>query len=331
MENNFFEIKNLSFSYYKQPFCLRNINLSFNDKEKVLLLASKDMGKTTFLSVISSFESSYFGEIFLNGKELKIINDNEKKFSFLPSNPVFIEKKSIKYNFDYFCKNNNLEIISNDDLNKIFNDNGLSLGLNEKVSKLSLTIKKQLAVTRSLLKNPNIIFLDDQFEISNEREQFISNEISNLYFNLIKENRTIFFAISENTLKNNDKLLSTLNFDRVLYLCDASIYEFKNIEEFKTKIININQTLFLNDYSNKKYFKGNIFKENNIYYLNIKDKLFTINEKFYQKLNTLNLQNGEEEEIVIYFKDDFDETNLENDFDNDKLLIFSDIDGERLI
>ncbi|MBQ8424932.1 MAG: ATP-binding cassette domain-containing protein, partial [Clostridia bacterium] len=122
MENSFFEIKNLSFSYYKQPFCFRNINLSFNNNEKVLLLASKDMVKTTFLSVISSFENSYYGEILLNGKELNSIDDKDKNFSYLPSNPVFIEKKSIKYNFDFFLKNNNLEIISNDALNKIFND-----------------------------------------------------------------------------------------------------------------------------------------------------------------------------------------------------------------
>ncbi|MBQ8425438.1 MAG: hypothetical protein IJX17_05405, partial [Clostridia bacterium] len=197
--------------------------------------------------------------------------------------------------------------------------------------KLSLTEKKQLAVIRSLLKNPNIIFLDDQFEITNEKEQSFTDKIDSLYLNLIKENRTIFFAISENTLKNNDKLLSTLTFDRVLYLCDANISEFKNLEEFKTKIININQTLFLNDYSNKKCFKGNIFKENNAYFLNINDKTFSINEKYYQKLNTLNLRNGDDEEIVIYFKDGFDETILKNNFDNNTLLVFSDIDGERLI
>ena len=105
----FFEIKNLCFSYYKNPLCLKDINLSLNKGQKVFCVASKDMGKTTFLKVLSSFELSYFGQILLEGKNLKSLLDNEKKFSLLFSQPVVFNKKTIKENLDYFCEVEGLE------------------------------------------------------------------------------------------------------------------------------------------------------------------------------------------------------------------------------
>ena len=67
----FLEIKDISFGYKKQLFIIKNLSLSFNNGDKILILASKDMGKSTLLSVLSSFNSLYSGEILFNGKELK--------------------------------------------------------------------------------------------------------------------------------------------------------------------------------------------------------------------------------------------------------------------
>ena len=62
------------------------------------------MGKTTFLSVLSSYNSNYSGEILLNGQELKSISDDEKFFSFLPNEPIFFNNKTILQNINYMRK-----------------------------------------------------------------------------------------------------------------------------------------------------------------------------------------------------------------------------------
>ena len=60
-----------------------DISFGVDKNEKVLILASTDMGVTTFLSVLSTFQLKYEGDVFLSGKNLNEIQDNEKNFSFL--------------------------------------------------------------------------------------------------------------------------------------------------------------------------------------------------------------------------------------------------------
>ena len=84
MEKEYYSMQNTSFSYYKSPLFLNNASFSMEKFDKILLLASKGMGKTTFLAVASNFFDNYSGKIFLNGEELKTIPDKNKNFSFLP-------------------------------------------------------------------------------------------------------------------------------------------------------------------------------------------------------------------------------------------------------
>lgn len=334
MENTFFETKNLSFSHYKQPLTLRDVNLKINKGEKVLILASKDMGKTTFLSVLSSFYDNYFGQIYFNGVELKTIPDENKNFSFLPSKPVFFEKKSIKYNLDFFCKNNKIINFSDDELSKILSENLFDKNIFTKVLNLSLNEKKHLSLIRSLIKNPNIIFVDDQFEVCDKKENVYSS-IEKFYTKLLNVESTIFFALSENSLKTYENLFLNLDISRVLYLCDAKVYEFKSIPNFYQNLLNLNQFLFFN--CNNKSYLGNIFKSNSKFYLSLSETIsIAFSEKFENKLINLNLTNNESEEIVLYLEDNLTIDDILNENFNKylverKILIFSKLDGERLI
>ena len=92
----FFETKNLCFSYYKSPLYLKDVNFSIAKNSKTMVLASKDSGKTTFLKVLSGFEDSRFGNIYLNGKELKEVSDKNKNFSLVLADLILFERKTIK-------------------------------------------------------------------------------------------------------------------------------------------------------------------------------------------------------------------------------------------
>ena len=100
----FFDVNRLCFSYYRSTMTLKDVSFSLEKNMKVLILASKDMGKTTSLKVFSGFEDSRFGNIYLNGKELKQIDDKDKNFSLVLSDPVLFENKTIKDNLNYKCE-----------------------------------------------------------------------------------------------------------------------------------------------------------------------------------------------------------------------------------
>ena len=65
-----FDIRNLCFAYYRNPLCLNDVSFVVEKNEKVIILGAKEMGKTTFLKALSSFDDTYLGQIFYNGKDL---------------------------------------------------------------------------------------------------------------------------------------------------------------------------------------------------------------------------------------------------------------------
>ena len=142
----FFETKNLCFSYYKKPLCLKDINIKIKKRQKLICLASNEMGKTSLLKVLSSYENSYFGKILLAGNELKTIEDKEKNFSLILEKPILLKRKTIKENLDYFCEINNLQMLTDEEINQFLKNYKIDRKSNEKIKKLSfiVTVFKRL-------------------------------------------------------------------------------------------------------------------------------------------------------------------------------------------
>ena len=70
------------------------------------------------MKVLSGFEDSRFGNIYFNGTELKQIDDKDKNFSLVLSEPVLIEKKSIKDNLNFQCEICGKENLSDEQINE---------------------------------------------------------------------------------------------------------------------------------------------------------------------------------------------------------------------
>ena len=131
----FFEVKNLCFSYYKCPLIFKDVNFSFQKNSKVLCLASKDSGKSTLIKVLSGFEDSRFGNILIDGKEIKQIRDEEKSFSLVLAEPVLLENKTVRQNIDFQCEVCKIDKLSDENLKKIFKKYGVQIDLNTKAKK----------------------------------------------------------------------------------------------------------------------------------------------------------------------------------------------------
>lgn len=328
--DNIFEVKNLCFSYYRQPLCINDASFSIAKNNRVLLLASKDMGKSTALKVLSGFEDSYFGSILYKNKELKDYNDSDKLFSLLLSEPILINS-TVKKNLDYLCEILNIDRLSNDQIDELLKNVFLNQRADTKIKKLSLLEKRKLAIARMILKNPDVIFLDDQFDGLND---FEIEEMKNLYSKVFDLNKTVFFAIGGETLKKQGGFLKSLNINKVLYLCYSKIYEYQNVAQFEEQKINFDVIGFFDDY---KIVDGLIEKRDNKYYFISENGFYvSLGDCFDVQLNSLMIENGESQKVKLCHKktDVCDFENNENfikSLKNKKAFIYSMLDGEKVI
>ena len=294
----FFSADNLCFSYLKKPLCLKDINFKINKGDRTLILASKDMGKTTILSCLSGYEDSYFGKIKLMGREIRDVLDYDKNFSFLPATPVFFENKSILENFNYLKKVQNLPLYNENELKNLLLTYDLDIDINKKIKKTDIFIKRLLAVIRSLQKKPCIMFLDDQF-VGLEGENF--DEMLKIYQKVFDEfDGNLIFTIGDEIYKKCKHVLKTLKINDVFYLFDAKIEKFKDLNEFENKIINVNQELF---FENRYFISSNLLKENDEFFFENDIVKYPINKSYYKFFDKLKLENYDAEEIFIVFSE----------------------------
>lgn len=332
MNSEFFKAVNVSFSYYRKPLCLSDVNFSMQKFDKILLLSSNEMGKTTFLSVMSSFDNTYFGKILLNGKELKSIDDKDKNFSLLPTLPVLFENKTVLDNLKITSE----QKFDENKLNNLLSKYDLIEFSNIKVKKLNDFEKKLLAIARSELKNPTILFLDDQFQDLPKEEIGNRTKLKNIYREILDDStKSIIFTIDKETYLSNRDLFNNSNIAKILYLIDSKVFEFKDIASFESDFVNINQLEFLS--SDWKQQKANIYKFNDDYYVGLSD---TCQLKIYSdnliKLKTNNLTKNDDEDIILVFRDniildEITEIEFNEKLVDNSILIFSDIDGSRIL
>ena len=327
----FFETKNLCFSYYKSPLYLKDVNFSVAKNSKSLVLASKDSGKTTFLKVLSGFEDSRFGNIYLNGKELKEISDKDKKFSLVLAEPILLERKSIKYNLDYQCQIAEIQI-DDDKIKNVLSDFNIIDDFKTKVKRLSLLNKRKLQIARALLKEPQILFLDDQFEGLRDEEL---DDMFEIYQKLLNKNDiTVVFAIGDETYKKLSDKLKKEDFNKITYLNLAKTYEYKSLKDFENDYVMLDSLKFLN---NVNSFIRFIEKEEKTYTVVNGEKIqFVFDAKFNSVLSNLKLEFAELEEVVIVVLtgenlDEITENKFNELLKSNKCIIFSKLTENRIV
>ncbi len=328
----FFETKNLCFSHYKQPLCLKDINFSFAENSKVLILASKDSGKTTMLKVLSGFEDSRFGNIYLNGVELKQIADQDKNFSLILTDSLLFENKTIKQNIDYLCSVLEIENLTDEQINLYLKDFEIKRELSVKVKKLTVLEKRKLQIIRAIIKNSTIIFLDDIFKYLNDEE---IESMFKIYQRLISNsNLTIVSAIGDETYKKLNSKLKSLKFDKYLYLVMAEVDEFNSFEKFENSFKSIDMFKFLNDLKIESGFIE--FDKNGYFFCQNEKKVFKFDNCFNKKLSELKLGFGETEDVVFVLKTESSLKEIEiKDINlkikNGEIIILSNLTGYRII
>ncbi len=152
------QVKNLYFSYTKQPF-LENINFEVGKGEIFGFLGPSGAGKSTLQKILTGLITNYKGSAIISRVESKEHKDNFYEnigvdFEF----PSLYEKLTARQNLSFFGSLYSKKLRSADELlQKV----GLLQDADKKVSDYSKGMKSRLNFIKALLHNPDILFLDE--------------------------------------------------------------------------------------------------------------------------------------------------------------------------
>ena len=161
-------LKSLSFSYPNSKEIFKDINLEIKHKQKVVIIGTNGVGKSTLIDLILNFLNPINGEILINNINIKNIHTEtlQKSVGLVEQSPVILST-SIRENLQISNKNvSNEEII--DALEKVglkeFLEslpNGIETILVEDGKSLSGGQKQRISIARLILQNPSIIIMDE--------------------------------------------------------------------------------------------------------------------------------------------------------------------------
>lgn len=208
-------VENLSFTYDRETFVLRDINMSFESGVCYGIFGKSGAGKSTLLSLLAGLDVSKYGHIYYKDRDLFQMNldqyrCNEIGIIFQSYNllPQLTAIENVILSMDI----SNLKV---KDREKKAKSLLKKVGLNEKkmnrrILQLSGGEQQRVAIARALSYDSEVILAD---EPTGNLDPEMESEIINLLINLAHKDKKCVIIISHSlNIKNSvDKSLSLAN------------------------------------------------------------------------------------------------------------------------
>ncbi len=205
------EFKDVALSYDDVNVILENINLKIDEPKTIAIVGKSGAGKTSLVNLIPRFYKLTNGQILINGIDYTKykLNELRKNISYVFQEPVILNM-SIKDNLMYGNENTTLEDVialckKIGIHEKIENfENGYDTIITAETDLLSYGEKQLLSFARAILKNGDIVILDEvTSNLDLEFEQYIMKATKEIL------NNKISFVIAHrlNTIKNADLII----------------------------------------------------------------------------------------------------------------------------
>ena len=218
----FFGCRNFSKSFDKE-IIFENVNLSFPECGIISIMGKSGCGKSTLIKCMLGIEKSE-GEVIFQDKVVKDFSSFRNKYTGL-----IFQNFNL---FEYLSVEENIKTFSNEqDFDKIVNLLNLKDKLKKKVCLLSGGEKQRVAIARTLMKKPKIIFCDEITGSLDEKNaikimKYLKEISSTCLIINITHNQTLAERFSDKVLSFKEKTLS----------CDLSFYEYKKHKEKERKL-----------------------------------------------------------------------------------------------
>jgi len=205
--------ENVRFEYSSRPdqTIIHHLNLTIEKGKQIAIVGPSGMGKSTIASLLLKFYEPVAGQISLDGTDIKTINTTayRKLFAFVPQE-ILLFGGSIKENIAYGKPDASDEEILNAAKTANAHEfvSGFSDGYNTLVGdrgvKLSGGQRQRIALARAVLKNPEILILDEATSsLDSHSEQLVQDALEKML-----SNRTsIVIAHRLSTIKNADLIV----------------------------------------------------------------------------------------------------------------------------
>lgn len=205
------EFKDVALSYDGVNVILENINLKVDEPKTIAIVGKSGAGKTSFVNLIPRFYNITNGQILINGIDYTKykLNELRKNISYVFQEPVILNM-SIKDNLMYGNEGVTFEKVIelcekigiHEKIGKF--ENGYDTVITAETDLLSYGEKQLLSFARAILKNGDIVILDEvTSNLDLEFEQYIMKATKEIL------NNKISFVIAHrlNTIKNADLIV----------------------------------------------------------------------------------------------------------------------------
>ena len=206
------ELKNLSFTYSDTNItALKNISFTVNQGDTVAILGNTGSGKSTILELIGRLYDVDNGQLTIQDKNIKDLNlfDLRYHIGYVPQD-AFLFSDSIINNIKFGKENATDEEvyqaakIASVHTNIIKFQEGYHTILGERGITLSGGQKQRISIARAIIKNPQILLLDDCLSaVDTETEENIINNLSAI----TKDKTTIIVSHRVSSAKKADKII----------------------------------------------------------------------------------------------------------------------------
>ena len=206
------EFKNVSFSYEdNKKAVIDKISFKVSPGEIIALVGKSGVGKTTVIDLIGGYYFPKKGEVLINGLDTKKIklDSLRSKIAVVPQE-VSLFNDTIIQNIKYANPSSTeKEIIeashaanADEFIQKFPKKYKQKVG--ERGIKLSTGQKQRVAITRAILRNPEILILDEATSaLDSESERLVQEALARL----VKNRTTFVIAHRLSTIQNADKII----------------------------------------------------------------------------------------------------------------------------
>tara|TARA_B100000161_G_C33504877_1_gene393524 strand:+ start:282 stop:1013 length:732 start_codon:yes stop_codon:yes gene_type:complete len=157
----FIQIKNLT-KIYKKYLAVNKINFQIEKNKTIGLLGPNGCGKTTSIGMMLGLISPTEGKILIDNKDIKDFKRNEilSRLNFASPYVELPKKLTVKQNLEVYGRLYGIENL-NKRIEDVSNDLDIKNFFNTKTGELSSGQKNRVSLAKSLINNPEILFLDE--------------------------------------------------------------------------------------------------------------------------------------------------------------------------
>lgn len=207
------EFRNVHFGYTGDNEILHNINFKLEPGKTYALVGPTGGGKTTTASLIARLYDPNHGTVLLNGTDIRSYNPVErtKKIGFILQEPFLFTgtvRENILYGNELYVNHSNEEleqVISEANLGTLLAsfDEGLDTRVTSGGDSISLGQKQLIAFMRAVLRNPELLILD---EATANIDTITEKLLSDILNKLPETTTRVIIAHRLNTIENADEI-----------------------------------------------------------------------------------------------------------------------------